>query len=169
MQRKQCDGQRPVCTACRRQGKSECLYYTPEGRSLPDEGTLSYIDELKIENQELRERLQDAERLINLLRPNREFLSLNGAGHRGYDDRLAMASRGSGESPAPGLAPRDEVQEQIDRAIVPPTQSSFEFELMARHPISYPTLVPVEAAHIQLKMLFRPELALSERLRRSDR
>ncbi len=33
-------------------------------------------------------------------------------------------------------------------AILPPSQTSLEFELMMRHPIAYPTLVPVEAALI---------------------
>ena len=167
MQKKQCDGQLPACTAWRRQGKSECMY--PKRGSLPDEEALYQIDELKMENRELRERLQEAERLVNLLRSNQEFRSLEGAGHRSYGNRPAVASRGSGESSAPGPGPGDEAQEPVDRSILPPIQSSFEFELMARHPISYPTLVPVEAAHIPLKMLFRPELALSERLRRDDR
>ncbi|KAH8893966.1 hypothetical protein GQ53DRAFT_644312 [Thozetella sp. PMI_491] len=46
------------------------------------------------------------------------------------------------------------------RKAIPPSQSSLEFELMVRHPISYPTMVPVEAAHVRLEALFNPDISL---------
>lgn len=42
---------------------------------------------------------------------------------------------------------------RLSRCYLPPTHSSLEFELMMRHPVAYPTLVPVEAAHVDLEKL----------------
>ena len=42
---------------------------------------------------------------------------------------------------------------RLARCYLPPMHSSLEFELMMRHPVAYPTLVPVEAAHVDLEKL----------------
>lgn len=100
---------------------------------------MSTIDELKSENEFLRRRLCEAERLLGLL---------PGTG----------LARSDPEAEAP-KRPEHDV-----RSVLPPCQTSLEFELMARHPVSYPTLVPVEAAHMSLGMLFHPDLALWQSL-----
>ncbi|KAK3933992.1 hypothetical protein QBC46DRAFT_325783 [Diplogelasinospora grovesii] len=51
--------------------------------------------------------------------------------------------------------------QRVAQSILPPTQTSMEFELMMRHPISYPTLVPAEAAHVDLEQLLSPSVSLS--------
>jgi hypothetical protein len=49
-------------------------------------------------------------------------------------------------------------QHRTARAVLPPTQTSIEFELMMRHPIAYPTLLPVEAHFISVDDLIKPKL-----------
>ncbi|GKT51824.1 uncharacterized protein ColSpa_12005 [Colletotrichum spaethianum] len=47
-------------------------------------------------------------------------------------------------------------QAALNRAILPPKQSSLEFELMTRHPLAYPTWAPVRPLRIDLEFLLLP-------------
>ncbi|KAK2035693.1 hypothetical protein LZ31DRAFT_421626, partial [Colletotrichum somersetense] len=47
-------------------------------------------------------------------------------------------------------------QVALNRAILPPSQSSLEFELMMRHPISYPTWAPIQPTNLDLEILLQP-------------
>ncbi|GKT51661.1 uncharacterized protein ColSpa_11842 [Colletotrichum spaethianum] len=47
-------------------------------------------------------------------------------------------------------------QVALNRAILPPTQTSLEFELMMRHPLAYPTWAPVEPSKLDLEFLLLP-------------
>lgn len=44
----------------------------------------------------------------------------------------------------------------LNRAILPPTQTSLEFELMMRHPIAYPTWAPFLPSKQDLEYLLLP-------------
>ncbi|GKT54122.1 C6 zinc finger domain containing protein [Colletotrichum tofieldiae] len=47
-------------------------------------------------------------------------------------------------------------QVALNRAILPPTQTSLEFELMMRHPLAYPTWAPVQPSKLDLEFLLLP-------------
>jgi hypothetical protein len=49
-------------------------------------------------------------------------------------------------------------QHQTARAALPPMQTNIEFELMMRHPMAYPTLIPVETAFMSIDDLIFPKL-----------
>ncbi|KAK2052835.1 hypothetical protein LY76DRAFT_620334 [Colletotrichum caudatum] len=62
---------------------------------------------------------------------------------RGYDAGLSLAA--------------------LDRASLPPTQSSLEFELMMRHPVAYPAWSPLQPSKIDLDFMLSPrEVAWNE-------
>ncbi|GKT95821.1 C6 zinc finger domain containing protein [Colletotrichum tofieldiae] len=54
-------------------------------------------------------------------------------------------------------------QVALNRAILPPTQTSLEFELMMRHPLAYPTWAPVQPSKLDLEfLLLRAKFAGTE-------
>jgi len=47
-------------------------------------------------------------------------------------------------------------EQDVSRALLGLTQDGLEFELMVRHPVSYPALFPVQVASLPWEALLRP-------------
>lgn len=47
---------------------------------------------------------------------------------------------------------------EVLRALLPPAQSSFEFEATIRQPVAYPALFPLQVALLPLDQLLRPTM-----------
>jgi len=118
------------------------------------------LDRLASEVDGLKQRVEKSESLLFLLKSSPEAES------------LALLKRlRSGDEYSPDLAQvtlqdvgvdhRLLPEAQAARSVLPPTQSSMEFELMVRHPVSYPALIPVEAAHVELNKLLSPGYVLA--------
>lgn len=138
-----CDGQ-PQCSQCLRRGlKCEYRVITdtvlkaiPPGSQLVDkEEALSNSDAADL--LEILKRVPDDEAL--------EALRFLRTGHEPAEAVSALRRYDVGLS-----------QVALNRAILPPTQSSLEFELMMRHPLAYPAWAPVQPTKLDLEFLLRP-------------
>ncbi|KAK1966488.1 hypothetical protein LY78DRAFT_51898 [Colletotrichum sublineola] len=138
-----CDGQ-PQCSQCLRRG-IKCEYRAmndtilkaiPPGSQLVDkEEALSNSDAADL--LELLKRVPDDEALeaLRLLRAGNEPAEV-GSALRRYDVGLSQVA--------------------LNRAILPPPQTSLEFELMMRHPLAYPAWAPIQPTQLDLEFLLRP-------------
>ncbi|KAK1982946.1 hypothetical protein LZ30DRAFT_748986 [Colletotrichum cereale] len=138
-----CDGQ-PECSQCLRRGlKCEYRVITdtilkaiPPGTQLIDkEEALNNSDAADL--LEILKRVPDDEALeaLKLLRNGNEPAEVSSA-LQSYDIGLSQVA--------------------LNRAILPPTQTSLEFELMMRHPLAYPTWAPVQPSKLDLEFLLLP-------------
>ncbi|KAK2060497.1 hypothetical protein LY76DRAFT_591413 [Colletotrichum caudatum] len=138
-----CDGQ-PECSQCLRRGL-KCEYRAitdtvlkaiPPGSQLVDkEEALSNSDAADL--LDVLRRVPDDEALeaLRLLRNGTEPAEI-GSALRRYDIGLSQVA--------------------LNRAILPPAQTSLEFELMMRHPVAYPSWAPVQPSKLDLEFLLRP-------------
>ncbi len=126
----QCDGQRPMCSNCRKRGVSSCIY-TEKLESVP---------EVLVEVLRLLKSLPDnrASDLLRILREN--------------DDPATVLSRFRGDrvGDQPYLVPDSEYE------ATPAAQNSLESELGAKNPTSYPALAPVLLSVLAESNLLRP-------------
>ncbi|KAK1975574.1 hypothetical protein LZ30DRAFT_754028 [Colletotrichum cereale] len=138
-----CDGQLE-CSQCLRRGlKCEYRVVTdtilkaiPAGFQLVnEEESLGNADAADL--LEILKRVPDDEALegLQLLRTGNDPALISSA-LRGYDIGLSLAA--------------------LNRASLPPTQSSLEFELMMRHPVAYPTWPPFWPSKLNLDFLLFP-------------
>ncbi|KAK2042900.1 hypothetical protein LZ31DRAFT_499906 [Colletotrichum somersetense] len=138
-----CDGQ-PECSQCLRRGlKCEYRVVTdtvlkaiPPGSQLVDkEEALNNSDAADL--LDILKRVPDDEALeaLRFLRAGNEPAGI-GSALRRHDIGLSQVA--------------------LNRAILPPTQTSLEFELMMRHPIAYSSWAPVQPSKIDLEFLLRP-------------
>ncbi|KAK2001149.1 hypothetical protein LX36DRAFT_629265 [Colletotrichum falcatum] len=138
-----CDGQ-PECSQCLRRGlKCEYRVMTdavlraiPPGSQLVDkEEALNNSDAADL--LEVLKRVPDDEALeaLRLLRTGNDPAEV-GSALRRYDVGLSQVA--------------------LNRAILPPIQTSLEFELMMRHPLAYPAWAPVQPTKLDLEFLLRP-------------
>ncbi|KZL84880.1 c6 transcription factor [Colletotrichum incanum] len=138
-----CDG-KPQCSQCLRRGR-KCEYRVitdailkviPPGTQLVDkEEALNNADAVDL--LEILKNVPDDEALeaLKLLRSGNKPAEV-GSALRRYNVGLSQAA--------------------LNRAILPPKQSSLEFELMTRHPLAYPTWAPVRPLRIDLEFLLLP-------------
>ncbi|OHX00913.1 n-terminal fungal transcription regulatory domain-containing protein [Colletotrichum incanum] len=138
-----CDG-KPECSQCLRRGR-KCEYrviadailkVVPPGKQLVDkEEALNNADAVDL--LEILKHVPDDEALeaLKLLRSGNKPAEV-GSALRRYNVGLSQAA--------------------LNRAILPPKQSSLEFELMTRHPLAYPTWAPVRPLRIDLEFLLLP-------------
>ncbi|KZL64102.1 C6 zinc finger domain containing protein [Colletotrichum tofieldiae] len=143
----QCDGQ-PECSQCLRRGlKCEYRVVTdtilkaiPAGFQLVDkQQSLSNADAADL--LEILKTVPEDEALegLQLLRTGNDPALICSA-LRGYDAGLSSAA--------------------LNRAILPPTQSSLEFELMMRHPVAYPAWPPFQPSKLDLDFMLLPREVL---------
>lgn len=120
-----CDGQRPACTPCVKR-KSPCTFGgrpagSDEARS-PGGANINHdTDSASIVTALLTSHDAEAHELLDKMRLGRGTLELLGPWAEEEDE--------NGKGPI----------------MVPPDQTSFEFELMVKHPIAYPVLVPLDS------------------------
>ncbi|WQF76863.1 Putative zn(2)Cys(6) fungal-type DNA-binding domain-containing protein [Colletotrichum destructivum] len=145
--KKACDGQ-PECSQCLRRGlKCEYRVVTdtilkaiPAGFQLVDkQQSLSNADAADL--LEILKTVPEDEALegLQLLRTGNDPALICSA-LRGYDAGLSSAA--------------------LNRAILPPTQSSLEFELMMRHPVAYPAWPPFQLSKLDLDFVLLPREVL---------
>ncbi|GKT92710.1 C6 zinc finger domain containing protein [Colletotrichum tofieldiae] len=145
--KKACDGQ-PECSQCLRRGlKCEYRVVTdtilkaiPAGFQLVDkQQSLSNADAADL--LEILKTVPEDEALegLQLLRTGNDPALICSA-LRGYDAGLSSAA--------------------LNRAILPPTQSSLEFELMMRHPVAYPAWPPFQPSKLDLDFMLLPREVL---------
>ncbi|KAF5024181.1 hypothetical protein F66182_3745 [Fusarium sp. NRRL 66182] len=133
LKKARCDGKRPSCSQCERWGTS-CVYS---------------VDHLANVERELKQH-RDILRLLMSL-PEDEAA----AAHRhlrstsNLSDALSSIQGSMHGRHQPSSM-------QIAQAISPPTSSSLEFELTVRHPIAYPTLIPLDVPSLRLDPRLKP-------------
>lgn len=150
----QCDGQRPVCTACVRRGSS-CTF----GGRLHDSSDSS-SSQTPLPGDANRH--NDAIELLTLLTsiaPEEEALDLLNEIKSCGDFSLALAQIKKGRT----LDHEDEGPDFL----WPPNQGSVEFELMVRHPILYPSDAALDSRLDPSRLYIRrvPESGKSNLLR----
>ncbi|KAL1867156.1 hypothetical protein VTK73DRAFT_4318 [Phialemonium thermophilum] len=136
-----CDNQYPRCTACRKRDE-ECVYPVDEplsGANMTNEDAASVVRLLRTLPED-----QAAELFRNLRTGS--AVSANTSS--------AASSHGTPQGGGVALPPESRPLSPGDLA--PPARSSLEFEVMIRHPIAYPTLLPVELAYMTLDELLNP-------------
>lgn len=121
----QCDGQRPECSQCGKRA-SACFYATKSSEETRNMALRREVGELK-KNAKLFDNLVS-------LPENAAIALLRRLRSPSLDPTLAKAAVGNIVS-GTGLS--------LAALLPPPIQSSLEFELMMRHPISYPYPAPV--------------------------
>ncbi|KAK1974272.1 hypothetical protein LZ30DRAFT_740954 [Colletotrichum cereale] len=146
-----CDSQ-PVCSQCLRRGLA-CEYVTvndtilktiPAGSLLVDKDeALSNADAADLLSMLKRVPDDDALEALQLLRSGNNPAQVASALRR-YDVGFSQVA--------------------LNRAILPPPQSSLEFELMMRHPISYPTWAPIQPTNLDLEILLQPSSSRRSRI-----
>ncbi|KAL0931318.1 C6 zinc finger domain containing protein [Colletotrichum truncatum] len=149
-----CDGIQPDCSTCLRRGircnynrvSQAILDALPSGSKIVEEAAASRNEE----DLELLSLLRDSsdEQALEALRGFKE----------GKESGEITSSLRSMPSVGLGLS-----QIALNRAIIPPTRSSLEFELMVRHPVAYPAWAPVEASKLDLDYLLLPSKILWNR------
>ncbi|TDZ73416.1 Nitrogen assimilation transcription factor nit-4 [Colletotrichum trifolii] len=141
-----CDGEKP-CFECRRR-RIDCAY-TAVSESI----SKAIPPGFRLVNTSSADGDEEA---VNLLVLFRELLDKDAlealdelkTGRRISDVNAALRTK-LGGSPGPS-------QNALNRAMMPPTRSSLEFELMMRHPIAYPTWAPVETSKLDLDYILLP-------------
>ncbi|KAJ4265341.1 hypothetical protein NW762_004626 [Fusarium torreyae] len=162
--KKKCDRGRPECANCIERGL-QCTYPCGPGPAASSHQLerLAYVDQEPGALPELLKTLpyHDALELLNLLREM----------PRDTQPRAPTKSATSSSSPtplrplsspstpfsppswSPSPSPR---QHNIVGSLLPPASCEMEFELMVRHPIAYPVLLPVMAGSLPLEELLVP-------------
>ncbi|KZL67779.1 c6 transcription factor [Colletotrichum incanum] len=138
-----CDG-KPECSQCLRRGlKCEYRMITDALlRAIPP-GTQLVDKEEALNNAKAAELLDMLKRV-----PDDEVL-----------EALKLLRIGNEPAEVSSALPKYDVglsQVALNRAILPPTQTSLEFELMMRHPVAYPTWAPVQPSKLDLEFLLLP-------------
>jgi hypothetical protein len=130
-----------VCSSCKATN-TECVYETVENESR--------LKALKRKNQELSESPSKWERLFDFLKSQPDDVAKEtlhrirrGASPRG----LLNATENK------GLIYRPPSPHSTDRSFLPPTLSFLEYELVVSHSNAYPSLIPLEVAAVDLKLL----------------
>ncbi|KAK1975253.1 hypothetical protein LZ30DRAFT_606092, partial [Colletotrichum cereale] len=139
-----CRDKKKACSQCLRRGlKCEYRVVTdtilkaiPAGFQLVNEeeslGNADAADLLEILKRVPEDKALEG---LQLLRTGNDPALISSA-LRGYDIGLSLAA--------------------LNRASLPPTQSSLEFELMMRHPVAYPTWPPFRPSKLDLDFLLFP-------------
>lgn len=146
----QCNSQRPECLECIKKG-SDCVYITPTADDTPTEA-------LKRQIEIIEAKLQDHVELITHLKslPERRAFDLLLQLNTVSDLPMLLNSiKGSRHGK---MRPSDLV---AARSVSPPTQTGFEFELMAQHEVAYPALVPIDIASITLSPIVQSAIQQS--------
>ncbi|TEA21543.1 Nitrogen assimilation transcription factor nit-4 [Colletotrichum sidae] len=141
-----CDGEK-TCFECRRR-RIDCAY------TAVSESILKAIPPgFRLVNTSSADGDEEAMNLLVLFREVSDKDALEAldelkTGRRISDVNAALRTKPGG---SPGLS-----QNALNRAMMPPTRSSLEFELMMRHPIAYPTWAPVETSKLDLDYILLP-------------
>ncbi|WQF75242.1 Putative zn(2)Cys(6) fungal-type DNA-binding domain-containing protein [Colletotrichum destructivum] len=146
----QCDGQ-PECSQCLRRGL-KCEY-----RVLTDAILKAIPAGFQLVDKEESLSNADAADLLEILKGLPEDEAFEGLQllRTGNDPALiCLALRGNDAGLSSAV---------LNRAILPPKQSSLEFELMMRHPVAYPTWPPPRSSKADLDFLLLPREVLSSR------
>lgn len=140
-----CDAKRPVCSACSRR-ETECSYLSAHADDTPTQA-------LKRQIQYLEQKLKGQTELLDHLKsvPEKDAIELLRGLNSPSDGLVVLASAKSSS-----LIIRRPSEHQVARGVLPTIRSDLEFELMLRHPMVYPTLIPVDIASIGLSTLFGP-------------
>ncbi|KAJ0163978.1 hypothetical protein CTA2_2012 [Colletotrichum tanaceti] len=148
--KKACDGQ-PECSQCLRRGL-KCEY-----RVLTDTILKAIPTGFQLVDKEESLSNADAADLLEILKGLPEDEALEGLQllRTGNDPALiCFALRGNDAGLSSAV---------LNRASLPPKQSSLEFELMMRHPVAYPTWPPPRPSKADLEFLLLPREALWRR------
>ncbi|SCN96599.1 related to nitrate assimilation regulatory protein nirA [Fusarium fujikuroi] len=156
-----CDRGRPECFNCTEKGV-QCQYrYGPEPAASPSQ--LERLARILKEPGELSNQLttlpyHDALVLLNMLRETPR----DPQPEPQPQPRAAISSSLSSSSPSPLSSPPQWSptpplpQYNIIGSLLPPVSAGMEFELMVRHPIAYPVLLPVTVSSLPLGELLAP-------------
>lgn len=117
------------------------------------------MDAMRLEIDDLRQRLHDSDEVISMLRSTSETRAIELLRALRSTPDIATFLMQLGSKRLSGVrGPRGSSLETGTSLSNPspllPSQSSLEFELMMRHAIAYPTLHPIEANQIDLQQLF---------------
>lgn len=139
----QCDGKRPTCSPCKVRNLG-CIYPLPKQMESPEGGAL-------------RKAGEEARSIVELLRSVP------------YDEAVELLQKLRGGSPpTPAATPSTTVVRKPPsipppipahfyvRSVIPPTRNNLEFELVVRHPIAYPTLLPIPIESLPIDVLLHP-------------
>ncbi|RMZ87166.1 hypothetical protein DV736_g5613, partial [Chaetothyriales sp. CBS 134916] len=130
-----CDGDRPHCLQCRKNG-IDCVYTSVDKSE-------THIGILKRENEVLRQRSENLEELLGLLKSAPVDLAQMALLKLRHDPASALGF-------VRGVSPESHLSEQTTaRAYLPDIPSDLEFELMARYPFAYP--IPNSQVPLALK------------------
>jgi hypothetical protein len=130
-----------MCSKCEN-SSAKCVYDTEENESR--------LGALKRKNQELTEGSSKWEQLFDFLKSQPDDV----ANETLQRLRRGTSPKGLLESiEKEGLSYTSPSQHATDRSFLPPTQSFLEFELVASHSNAYPSLVPLDVASVDLKLL----------------
>ncbi|CZR43818.1 uncharacterized protein FPRO_07265 [Fusarium proliferatum ET1] len=156
-----CDRGRPECFNCTERGV-QCQYrYGPEPAASPSQ--LERLARILKEPGALSNQLttlpyHDALVLLNMLRE----MPRDPQPEPEPQPRAATSSSLSSPSPSPLSSPPSGSptpslpQYNIVGSLLPPVSAGMEFELMVRHPIAYPVLLPVTVSSLPLTELLAP-------------
>ncbi|KAH8904140.1 hypothetical protein BR93DRAFT_169665 [Coniochaeta sp. PMI_546] len=137
-----CDGDRPTCGPCIKRG-SQCVYVSTNPVETP-------AMVMKREMESLRKKYENLAEAFDILCDLPEDKSIEAL----RNSRLVTA-----KDPAALLSAITHHTANIEtlpRQVLarPPAQDSGEFELMIRHAIAYPTLLPLDAAAVSVTTFF---------------
>ncbi|KAM7187410.1 hypothetical protein V8F20_010995 [Naviculisporaceae sp. PSN 640] len=138
-----CDGSRPQCTPCVKKALP-CVFVT-----------LTKLDSAQAEK--LSQTSQTLTDLFNLLKGHPEDAAIEAFWHirQGRSPEAILASIGGGMSGRTNLS-----FNMTNRALLPPTQTPLEFQLVVQHPNVYPSLTPLNIAALDLQLLGIPPLSV---------
>ncbi|KAI2630840.1 hypothetical protein GGR54DRAFT_584396 [Hypoxylon sp. NC1633] len=151
-----CDGKRPYCTACIRTNV-ECNFVTASSDETP-------FMALKREVESLRRSTEDLLEIMDLLESAPDTVSLDilrrlkstrnhPEGANDPSEILASVKKDLGHE---SILPVKISNRQLIAGLIPETQECPEYELMMRCPTSYPTIMPLEIAFLNLADMLRP-------------
>lgn len=135
----QCDCQRPRCIKCKEKN-TECVYVSASANDTSRQSLKRQIEPLKRKVNEYEEFVNK----LNLL-PEEDALVLLRC-LRSASDPSSLIRSLSGSMDGRQW-PSDH---RAARAMTPQADSTLEFEIMVRHPLIYPRLIPMDAASIKL-------------------
>lgn len=143
----QCDGKRPACLGCTHRNLA-CVYPIPKE---PESAEMGAARKAGVEARSIVEQLRSApiDEALQLLEKLR--------GGRGSTSSTGTQSSPSSSAvhSSPGIPSPMPVHNYV-RSILPPTRNNLEFELVVRHPIAYPTLLPIPIETLTIDTLLKP-------------
>ncbi|KAI5868169.1 hypothetical protein GGS23DRAFT_602066 [Durotheca rogersii] len=156
LKKTRCDGNRPACTSCSR-ASIDCNYVTASSDETPFMALKREVESLRRSTEDLLELFHLLESApdvitIDILRRIKSTGNPNEAANDPSDVLWAVKKVLEDEP----LLPVKLSNRQLVTGLIPETQQTPEYELMMRCPTTYPMLVPIEAAFLNIADLIRP-------------